>query len=67
MSLKLFINIPLADGDSTSMKYMRGKILPHPLPFKDTDSQTSAVAPFEVSDSVFYCSERFSKNFSQFS
>lgn len=62
-SLTLFINIPLADGDGTAMRNMHGQTLHHPLPFKDTESE-SAVAPLEVmTDSGFYYSERISKNF----
>lgn len=56
-SLTLFINIPLAGGDSTPIGNMHGQILCQPLPFKDTESETSAVGLFEVmTDSGFYYS-----------
>lgn len=66
MSLTLF-NIPLADGDWTPIRHKHGKMLHDPPPFKDTESETLAVAPFEVSDLSFYCSEFSSKSFSQWS
>lgn len=63
-SFTLFINTPLADGDSSLIRNIRWQILCRPHPFKDTESDTSAVALFEVmTDSGFYCTECISKEF----
>lgn len=67
-SLTLFISIPLADGDSSVIRNMHRQDLCNPVPFKDTESETWAVALFEVlTDSGFYCTECISKKFSDFS
>lgn len=67
LPLTPFINIPLAHGDSTPLRNMHRQILHQPPPFKDTESETSAVAFFEVmTDSGFHYSECFSKEFLTF-
>lgn len=43
-SLTLLVNIPLADGDSTTLRSMHTQILHQLPPSKDTESETSAVA-----------------------